>query len=107
MSSYLLEAHVVAEAYRDLRIRMIGFLGNQPDSSASITVPHCPAWTVQMALSHIVGVQEDALSGNMQGVTSEAWTNAQVQRHSHHKAEVCETCATEDDMEQYCSQSRT
>lgn len=85
MSSYLLEAHVVAEAYRDLRIRMIGFLGNQPDSSAGITVPHCPAWTVQMALSHIVGVQEDALSGNMQGVTSEAWTNAQVQRHSHHK----------------------
>jgi hypothetical protein len=36
-----------------------------------------------MATSHLVGVPEDVLSGNMAGVTTEAWTQAQVDRHAN------------------------
>jgi hypothetical protein len=45
-------------------------------------VPHCPDWTVRETVCHLVGVPEDVLAGNMAGVTTEAWTQAQVDRHA-------------------------
>jgi hypothetical protein len=45
-------------------------------------VPHCPSWTVRETVCHLVGVPEDVLAGNMEGVTTETWTQAQVDRHS-------------------------
>ena len=46
-------------------------------------VPHCPQWTVKDCLAHMVGVPEDVINGQMEGVASEAWTNRQVQRHTN------------------------
>lgn len=81
MTEYLSEPAVVAAAYADLRRRVTGLLtGLSPERSA-LLVPHTPAWTVKDALAHMVGVPEDFVSGNMEGVTSEAWTQAQVDRH--------------------------
>lgn len=66
-----------------MRTRVIALLREVGEGVADVTVPHCPAWTVRMAVSHLVGVPEDVLSGNMLGVATEAWTQAQVDRHSN------------------------
>lgn len=84
MTSFLLSPTDVASAYTDLRRRVIDLLTNQDPSVSDSAVPHCPNWTVKMALSHLVGVPEDVLSGNMEGVTTDAWTQAQVDRHVNH-----------------------
>jgi uncharacterized protein (TIGR03083 family) len=49
---------------------------------AQTTVPHCPQWTVKDCFAHMVGIPEDVINGQMEGVASEAWTNRQVQRHA-------------------------
>ena len=81
--TYLVSPDEVAVAYTELRTRVIALLREAGEGVANIPVPHCPAWTVKMAVSHLVGVPEDVLSGNMEGVTTEAWTQAQVDRHSN------------------------
>jgi len=44
-------------------------------------VPHCPAWTVRELAAHLLGVPDDIINGRMEGVASDAWTQAQVERH--------------------------
>ena len=44
-------------------------------------VPCTPEWTVQQLAAHLVGVPEDVLAGRMEGVASDAWTQAQVERY--------------------------
>lgn len=73
----------VALSYQQLRLRVIAMLRAEGESVANVVVPHCPAWTVRETLSHLVGVPEDALSGNMDGVTTDAWTQAQIDRHAN------------------------
>ena len=77
------DAHVV-DAYVDLRSRVIELLRRTPEKRADSPVPHCPAWTVRDVVAHLVGVPEDILAGRMEGVTTEAWTQTQVDRHRHH-----------------------
>lgn len=80
--SYLSSPDVVAQSYGELRRRTIEMLRSMPAEMAEIRVPHCPEWTVRETVCHMVGVPEDVLSGNMEGVTTEAWTQAQVDRHA-------------------------
>jgi hypothetical protein len=49
---------------------------------ARTVVPHCPQWTVKDCLAHMIGVPEDVINGQMDGVTTDAWTDRQVQRHA-------------------------
>ena len=79
--SYLVPAEEVVNAYVELRDRMISLLRGLPEDAASITVPHCPDWTVQETVSHMVGVPEAIMTGDMEGVPGEAWTQRQVERH--------------------------
>lgn len=60
---------------------MLQLLARTPEGSASLIVPACPDWTVQQTVAHLVGVPEDLLAGRREGITSDAWTDAQVQRH--------------------------
>ena len=78
----LLPDNQVCEAYRQTRLSVVNFLSTTPESSADLVVPACPNWTVQQTFSHLVGVPEDLLAGRRDGITSDAWTNAQVQRHA-------------------------
>jgi hypothetical protein len=78
----LLPDDQVREAYRCTRQSVLDLLEATPESSADLVVPACPDWTVQQTFSHLVGVPEDLLAGRMEGITSDAWTNAQVQRHA-------------------------
>jgi len=82
MTRYLSPPEEVARSYGELRRRTIEMLRGLPDNLVETRVPHCPAWTVQETVCHIVGVPEDVLSGNMDGVTTEKWTQAQVDRHA-------------------------
>ena len=70
----------VIDAYRNLRERVVGLLRSQPDEAGEIQVPACPAWTVRQLVAHMVGVPDDILAGRLEGVASDAWTDAQVGR---------------------------
>ena len=79
--SRLLPDDQVCAAYRQTRDAVLEILTTTPESEATKVVPACPAWTVQQTAAHIVGVPEDLLAGRMDGVTTDAWTDAQVRRH--------------------------
>ena len=71
----------VVQAYLEFRTRVVNLIREIPESQASLSVPLCPDWEVSGLISHIVGVPEDILAGRMEGVTTDAWTQAQVDRH--------------------------
>lgn len=77
----LLSDAEVCLSYQQLRERVIELLADTRDEIANKTVPACPKWTVQNLVCHIIGVPEDILEGRMQGVTTDPWTQAQVDRH--------------------------
>jgi len=78
MSGQLVSADQVAISYIALRARVIDLLRSTPESSGNIVVPCTPEWTVRQLAAHLVGVPEDILAGRMEGVASDAWTDAQV-----------------------------
>jgi uncharacterized protein (TIGR03083 family) len=69
-------------AYIAVRGRVIDLIREVPDEVCTRVVPLCPAWTVSALVSHMMGVNEDILAGRMEGVTTDAWTQAQVDRHA-------------------------
>jgi len=79
MSRQLVSADQVAISYIALRARVIDLLRSTPESSGNMVVPCTPEWTVRQLAAHLVGVPEDVLAGRMEGVASDAWTNAQVE----------------------------
>lgn len=78
----LLPDDQVCEAYQQTRLSVLNLLSATPESSADLVVLACPNWTVQQTFAHLVGVPEDLSAGRMEGITSDTWTNAQVQRHA-------------------------
>ena len=81
MSGQLVPIDQVAISYVALRARVIDLLRSTPESSGNIMVPCTPEWTIRQLTAHLVGVPEDVLAGRMEGVTTDAWTHAQVERH--------------------------
>jgi len=82
MSKYLLPADQVCAAYDELRVRVTALMQGISAEKAQTVVPHCPQWTVKDCLAHMIGVPEDVINGQMDGVTTDAWTDRQVQRHA-------------------------
>lgn len=66
-------------AYRLVYERVDALVGGRPDV-AELMVPACPDWTVRQTVAHLAGVAQDVASANLEGVASEAWTRAQVDR---------------------------
>ena len=81
MTPHLHPPEAVASAYIALRARVVELLRTTPEEDGDLAVPSCPDWNVRQLVSHMVGVPEDILTGNMEGVTTPAWTAAQVTRH--------------------------
>ena len=79
--SFLLPDAEVVQAYLEFRDRIVSLIREIPETQASLSVPLCPNWEVSSLISHILGVPEDILAGRMEGVTTDAWTQAQVDRH--------------------------
>jgi len=81
MTDILASSDVVSAAYIELRTRVVELLRSTPEEHGDREVPACPDWTVRQLVGHLVGVPEDILTGNMSGVTTPEWTEAQVARH--------------------------
>lgn len=50
-------------------------------------VPGTPLWTVRDLLGHLVGGPADIVAGNLDGVATEPWTQAQVEARRGHSVE--------------------
>lgn len=79
--TFLLPDAEVVQAYLEFRDRIVTLIREIPETQASLSVPLCPNWEVSSLISHIVGIPEDILAGRMEGVGTDAWTQAQVDRH--------------------------
>ncbi len=65
-------------AYRALRERVSALVANASTDQLQATAPATPEWRVHDVIAHMVGVTSDVLAGRMDGVTTDAWTAAQV-----------------------------
>ncbi|NCV09077.1 MAG: hypothetical protein EBV66_01465 [Actinobacteria bacterium] len=77
----LLPDDTVSRAYIELRNRVMEILRSLSESDGNLVVPHCPSWSVRELASHLLGVPDDIVNGRMDGVASDEWTKAQVERH--------------------------
>jgi uncharacterized protein (TIGR03083 family) len=66
------------EVYRVIREDLTAILRADPLGVQDHPVPACPAWRVRDVVAHLAGVVDDVLHGNLEGVTTDAWTAAQV-----------------------------
>ena len=87
------EGHDVA--YRDLRRRVRAVVEQIDPSALERIAPATPKWSAHDVLAHLVGVPEDVVNGRMDGIASDAWTQAQVDRRA--AASVGELLAEWDD----------
>ena len=70
----------IAEAYRAAQRSFVGLCGELTVSDWATPVPATPGWTVRDVLSHVAGVADDIVHGNVEGAATEPWTAAQVER---------------------------
>ena len=77
-----LDPEQVATAYAGTRRRIIELLQETDEADHGRRVPACPDWTVHEVASHVTGVCDDILEGNLEGVATDPWTRAQVERYS-------------------------
>ncbi len=76
--------------YRDTRLRIRGLV-TEADGAGDTIVPACPSWRVRDVVAHLTGVCDDILTGNLDGVATDPWTQAQVERRAERPlAEVIE-----------------
>lgn len=68
----------IATTYAEGRARIAELVTDVDDGRVAETVPTCPAWTVHDVLAHLSGVCADIVAGNLEGVTTDPWTQAQV-----------------------------
>jgi uncharacterized protein (TIGR03083 family) len=71
----------IAEQYRFAVDSFIELARTFDDDEWATPVPCTPGWTVRDVLSHVSGIPDDAAAGRMDGVASEPWTAAQVERN--------------------------
>lgn len=72
----------VGQAYRGARERITELSTSRSEGGFDDPVPHCPDWTARQTLAHLVGIVDDAIHGNLEGVATDAWTAAQVAKRA-------------------------
>jgi len=70
------ESHAVA--YRALRSRVREVVEAADTDAMLAVVPATPEWRAHDVLAHLVGVNDDVVNGRLDGLASDAWTQAQV-----------------------------
>lgn len=68
----------IGQTYAAGRQRITELVRDLPVEQLTTAVPACPAWTVTDVVAHLAGTCSDVLAGNLDGVTTEPWTTAQV-----------------------------
>src|SRR5687768_2365006 len=69
----------VAAVYAEGRGRITEIVTGLKPAEVAGTVPCCPDWSVHDVVAHLAGVCADVLAGNLAGVATDPWTDAQVQ----------------------------
>ncbi len=64
--------------YRGVRLRVTEVVLAQPDAALDTVAPATPAWRVRDIVAHLAGGTADIVAGNLDGVASDPWTQAQV-----------------------------
>jgi uncharacterized protein (TIGR03083 family) len=67
-----------AGEYRQLRTRVVGLVRSCDAATLESTPPATPEWRIRDVLAHLSGVCADIVNGNLDGVTTDPWTAAQV-----------------------------
>jgi uncharacterized protein (TIGR03083 family) len=67
-----------AAAYAGVRRRVSALVSGADAPALEAMTPATPAWRVRDALAHMIGVCDDVVAGRLEGITSDAWTGAQV-----------------------------
>jgi len=83
----------LGEIYEETRARIV-VLVREADGDGP--VPACPSWSVRDVLSHVTGLYDDIVSGNLAGAATAEWTAAQVKRRQDMTIE--ELLADSDDV---------
>src|SRR5438132_11341602 len=68
----------IGKTYAEGRRRITQLVQEAGDAGAQTPVPTCPGWTVHDVIAHVTGVCADVLAGNIEGVATDPWTEAQV-----------------------------
>lgn len=68
--------------YAASRHRMTDLFMSSSAEDHELPCPATPEWKVRDVLAHVRGITEDVRTGNLEGVTTDPWTAAQVKRHS-------------------------
>ena len=71
------------DAYRDVRTRCMDIGRSLTPEQAAVVSPCCPDGTVKDLFAHMVGVAVDMIEGNLEGVATEPWADAQVARRAN------------------------
>jgi uncharacterized protein (TIGR03083 family) len=66
--------------YRGIRGRVSDLVRDLDEATLERIAPATPLWTVHDVLAHLVGDVTDIVEGNLDGVATDAWTQAQVER---------------------------
>jgi uncharacterized protein (TIGR03083 family) len=72
------EPHAVS--YAALRERVSDLLLSADHSALQAAAPATPGWTGLDIVAHIIGVSDDVVNGRLDGITTEPWTRAQVEK---------------------------
>jgi uncharacterized protein (TIGR03083 family) len=70
----------VGTAYRGVRLRVDELVATADADALERISPATPEWTVHDVLAHLVGVATDIVAGNLEGVGTDPWAAAQVER---------------------------
>jgi uncharacterized protein (TIGR03083 family) len=68
----------IGSVYAAGRQRIVELAMSVDPHEQEAPVPACPGWSVHDVVAHLTGVCSDVLAGNIEGVTTEPWTHAQV-----------------------------
>jgi uncharacterized protein (TIGR03083 family) len=67
--------------YLDAQRSFVAFAAALSEDEWATAAPCCPGWTVRDVLSHVAGIPDDVLAGRLDGVATDPWTAAQVERN--------------------------
>ncbi|HEY5171861.1 MAG TPA: maleylpyruvate isomerase family mycothiol-dependent enzyme [Acidimicrobiia bacterium] len=69
-----------ALAYAELRARVADLVGDVDVPALERPAAATPGWRVRDVLAHMIGVTDDVVHGRLDGVASDPWTAAQVEK---------------------------
>ena len=71
---------VHASAYAELRARVGDVIRQAGEDAFDRPAPATPEWCAHDVVAHLVGVPDDVVHGRLEGIASDPWTQAQVDK---------------------------